>query len=84
MHGSWLLGYLSALNLWGVIGERKDALKNTDAAAVYLWMDNYCRANPLQILATAAGILARITSARPMIAPRRPAMAAFAKSWRRE
>jgi hypothetical protein len=59
MHGSWLLGYLSALNLWGVIGERKDALKNTDAAAVYLWMDNYCRANPLQILATAAGILAR-------------------------
>jgi hypothetical protein len=58
-HGSWVLGYVSALNLWNVIGQRKDALKNTDGPAIYLWIDNYCRANPLENIATAAGALAR-------------------------
>ena len=32
-HGSWVLGYLSALNLWSVIG-RQDVLKATDADAM--------------------------------------------------
>jgi hypothetical protein len=57
-HGSWLLGYLSALNLWGVIG-RKDALAGTDADGLYGWMDRYCLSHPLETIATGAGALAR-------------------------
>src|ERR1700724_3719419 len=55
--GSWLLGYLSALNLWGVIG-RKDALSGTDADGLYAWMDRYCESRPLETIATGAGALA--------------------------
>jgi hypothetical protein len=57
-HGSWLLGYLSALNLWGVIG-RKDALSGTDADGVYAWMDRYCQSHPLETIARGAAELAR-------------------------
>jgi hypothetical protein len=56
--GSWLLGYLSALNVWGVIG-RKDALSGTDAAGLYAWMDRYCQSHPVETIATGAGVLAR-------------------------
>jgi hypothetical protein len=56
--GSWLLGYLSALNLWGVIGH-KDALAETDAAGLCAWMDNYCRSHPMETIATGADQLAR-------------------------
>lgn len=57
-HGSWLLGYLSALNLWGVIGG-KDALAGSDADGLYAWMDGYCQAHPLDSIAVGAGDLAR-------------------------
>jgi hypothetical protein len=57
-HGSWVLGYISALNVWGVIG-REDALKNVDAAGIYQWLDTYCQENPLETIATAAGKLVR-------------------------
>jgi hypothetical protein len=56
--GSWLLGYLSALNLWGVIG-RKDALSGMDADGLYAWMDRYCESHPLETIATGAGALGR-------------------------
>jgi hypothetical protein len=56
--GSWLLGYLSALNLWGVIGQ-KDALAGTDATGLYAWMDGYCQSHPVDTIATGAGVLAR-------------------------
>jgi hypothetical protein len=62
-HGSWVLGYLAALNLWGVLG-KNDALSNTDAEAIYAWLDHYCRAHPLDSIATAAGDLARELSRR--------------------
>jgi hypothetical protein len=55
--GSWLLGYLSALNLWGVIGQ-KDALAGTDATGIYAWMDGYCQSHPVETIATGAGELA--------------------------
>jgi hypothetical protein len=42
-NGFWLLGYMSGL----ASGMGKDILQRTDAASIYLWMDNYCKANPL-------------------------------------
>ena len=57
-YGSWLLCYLSALNLWGVIG-RKDALIGTDAEGPYAWMDRYCQSHPLELIVQGAGDLAR-------------------------
>jgi hypothetical protein len=38
-----VLGYLLRAS-WD---DRQDLLKNTDTQSVTLWMDNYCRANPL-------------------------------------
>jgi len=43
----WLLGYLSGLNL-GNPGSKDQLLKVNSADQIFLWMDNYCRANPLQ------------------------------------
>lgn len=44
VHRAWLLGYLSGLNL----GFRhKEILGNVSAPQIYLWMDNYCKAHPL-------------------------------------
>lgn len=40
----WLLGYLSAHAV--ITGE--DILKGTDTRSIDLWMDNYCRQNPLK------------------------------------
>jgi hypothetical protein len=39
---SWFLGYLS-----GRADESgKNFLKGTDSDSIFLWLDNYCRANP--------------------------------------
>lgn len=39
---SWFLGYLS-----GRADESgKNFLKGTDSESIFLWLDNYCRANP--------------------------------------
>ena len=40
----WLLGFLSGL----AAGSGKDILKALDNESVYLWVDNYCRVNPLR------------------------------------
>lgn len=48
---SWLIGFLSGQALesdkdfWG-----KEGANSLDNASVFLWMDNYCRANPLKPL----------------------------------
>jgi hypothetical protein len=53
---SWLLGYLSGLNAATASAERNyDPLgKVTSAAQIYLWMDNYCKANPLDTVGDGA------------------------------
>ena len=57
---AWLVGYLSGLavgtniNFWGKKGV--DALDNQ---SVYLWIDYYCKANPLKELDDAANALFR-------------------------
>jgi|APGre2960657404_1045060.scaffolds.fasta_scaffold237396_1 hypothetical protein len=43
---AWLLGFLSGLNENYIY---KDALdKVSSAAQIWLWMDNYCKNNPLE------------------------------------
>jgi hypothetical protein len=47
---AWVLGYLSgaAFGTWsGLNPIRLDPLKGVDGAAVFAWIDNYCRAHPL-------------------------------------
>lgn len=58
----WLSAYLSGINSAGVrLGtpRQTDALKNVSPAQVELWMDNYCRANPLKTISNAAWVLYR-------------------------
>jgi hypothetical protein len=45
---SWIAGYLSGYNSasWG----RDFLVRQPDAAAIYSWIDNYCRDNPLDDL----------------------------------
>lgn len=40
----WLLGFMSGL----AVGLEKDIIKKTDNSSIFLWMDNYCQANPLK------------------------------------
>jgi hypothetical protein len=52
---SWVLGYLSgmaagtSLNFWGRAG-----INQLDSESVFLWIGNYCRANPLKVVFDAA------------------------------
>jgi hypothetical protein len=52
---NWFLGYLS-----GRAEESgKNFLKGTDSDSIYLWLDNYCRANPDKDLDNAGAALMR-------------------------
>lgn len=51
---TWLVGYLSGL----AVGSGKDFMNGTDNDSIYLWVDNYCRANPLEHLLSAGEELA--------------------------
>lgn len=51
----WLLGYLSGV----ANGSGVDFMRTSDAASFELWMDNYCRDNPLDNVADGAVKLAR-------------------------
>ena len=52
---SWFLGYLS-----GRADESgRNFLKGTDIDSIFLWLDNYCRANPKANLDKAGNDLAR-------------------------
>lgn len=56
---AWLLGYLTGINFM-VADEKKryDPLSNLNSAdQAYLWIDNYCKANPLKQLSTAGNLL---------------------------
>lgn len=51
---TWLVGYLSGL-AWE---SNKDFLRGTDNPSIELWMDNYCKANPLKHISDGANELA--------------------------
>lgn len=52
---SWFLGYLSGR----ADASGKNFLKGTDSDSIFLWLDNYCLANPAKDLDQAGGDLAR-------------------------
>lgn len=55
---TWLIGYLSGLGVGGQsIAEYRDFLKGADNESIALWMDNYCKAHPLESISTGANIL---------------------------
>ena len=51
----WLVGFLSGI----AIATNKDFLRATDSTSMSLWVDNYCRANPLKALEEAGSDLAK-------------------------
>ncbi len=44
--GSWLVGYLSGR----ASASNKDFLRDSNNDSLFLWVDNYCQANPLMDL----------------------------------
>ncbi len=53
-NASWLLGYLSGLAIAG----GRDYLAGTENVALYKWMDDYCRKNPLRNVSLGGSALA--------------------------
>lgn len=51
---NWFWGYLTGL----AMVSDKNFLKGTDNASLLLWMDNYCKANPLENVAYGGASLA--------------------------
>jgi hypothetical protein len=49
----WLMGFMSGL----AIGSSKDVLADPDGASLVLWMDNYCKAHPLEKIGTGGVVL---------------------------
>ncbi len=49
---AWVLGYLTRANYDE--GRNRDLTAGTDAQGIFVWIDNYCRANPLKDVAAAA------------------------------
>ncbi len=45
---NWLAGYLTGL----AVAFNNDALAEPDGESIFLWMDNYCAAHPLDRVAT--------------------------------
>lgn len=56
---AWLLGYLSGINAMAADEKKRyDPLSNLNSAdQAYLWIDNYCKANPLKQLNAAGQLL---------------------------
>lgn len=46
----WILGYLSGQ----AVGKNQDVVTKADPDSMFLWIDNYCRSNPLKDLDDAA------------------------------
>ena len=52
-----MLGYITAFNRWGPYYDApgiSDIAKGTDADGLIGWIDNWCRANPIENIADAA------------------------------
>lgn len=50
---TYVLGFVSGLNM-SQNDATPDALRGTDADSIHAWVDNYCRANPLDKLQAAS------------------------------
>jgi hypothetical protein len=49
----WYIGFISGINMEST----KDNLAKINAASAYLWMDKYCRENPLKSIVEGSGDL---------------------------
>src|SRR5215472_16358814 len=49
LKSQWILGFLSGV----AAAEEFDPMQGVDANAVRAWMDDYCRAHPLELIMTA-------------------------------
>jgi hypothetical protein len=49
----WLVGFMAGL----AMGTGRDALRGTDLPSMAAWVDNYCKANPLDGLSNAGEAL---------------------------
>ena len=56
---SWLIGYLSGINIGFRIEKQRDFnyFDNVTNDQIFLWMDKYCRANPLSTVAVGSADL---------------------------
>ncbi len=53
VYREWVFGFLSGVS-WQKSGDnRTDLLRGIERAGLLLWLDNYCRANPLHSMPTA-------------------------------
>jgi hypothetical protein len=53
---SWSLGFVSAFNAYQ-LKQSEDVSKGTNNAGLLAWLDNYCRANPLDTISRATDAL---------------------------
>lgn len=60
---AWLIGFVSGHNAYATTS--RNVGETTDDAAMFSWIDNHCRANPLDTLEEAAiAMVAAITARR--------------------
>jgi hypothetical protein len=60
---AWMLGFLSGIGIasitWQPHGQSVDPLTGTDKDGVLGWVDNYCQAHPLDLIAAAGWAFVR-------------------------
>ena len=55
----WLMGYVSGINGANFYADKTDFKEGVSGAQMVLWMDNYCRVNPLKTVPEGANQLIR-------------------------
>jgi hypothetical protein len=66
--GSWVLGYITAVNLFGPWSS--DITQSTDTKGIWAWIDNYCAEHPFDSIAVAAESLVSKLGRSATLAPR--------------
>jgi len=61
---SWVLGFLSGANVYKP--QRVDLLKSVDHDSLFLWMDKYCKENPLEFIEDGAKLLLNELQKKPV------------------
>jgi len=54
VYREWVMGFLSGVAWWkSGYDDRTDLLRGVERAGILVWLDNYCRANPLHNMSKA-------------------------------
>ena len=64
VYEQWVVGFLSGIGYEG-IGQGDDRLAGVGANGVWTWVDNYCRAHPLDRIVTASKVFDRVAAPMP-------------------